>query len=72
LIFKILVLGLVLVLVYFLFFKKSRKEEEVDQVTKNSDDVMIECSKCGTYISNKEAIIKDGQFFCSKECAGVK
>jgi uncharacterized protein len=32
---------------------------------------MIECAKCTTFVSDKEAIIKDGHFFCSRECANV-
>ena len=30
---------------------------------------MVECQKCGLFISSKDAIIKNGKYYCSKECA---
>lgn len=67
---KLIALIAVLSAVYFIFFKKTRTEEidENKKKRKMGDEVMIECVKCGTYVSNKEAFIKDGKFFCSKEC----
>ncbi|DAB32133.1 MAG TPA: Prokaryotic metallothionein, partial [Sulfurospirillum sp. UBA11407] len=35
-------------------------------------DIMIECSECTTFVSESEAIIKDGKFFCSKQCAKLR
>ncbi|WP_200762644.1 PP0621 family protein [Nitrosophilus alvini] len=71
---KILLLLVVLAAVYFIFFKK--KTPQTQNMSKEKkrnvdEEIMIECSKCGTYVSSKEAVIKDGRFFCSKECAGV-
>jgi uncharacterized protein len=74
LILKILVLAIVLVLVYFLFFKKTRKDSVEDkrrEDLKSGEETMVECKKCDTYISTKEAIIKNNEYYCSKECAGV-
>jgi len=34
---------------------------------KNNSDTVV-CSKCGTYILKKEAILRRGKYFCSKEC----
>ena len=68
---KIALFVAVIVLIYIFFFKNSRKEE----IKKNSSkkvlegEMMVECHACSTYISHREAIIKDGLFFCSKECA---
>ena len=68
---KIALFVAVIVLVYVFFFKSNRKEE----IKKNSSkkvlegETMVECQACSTFISHKEAIIKDGHFFCSKECA---
>jgi uncharacterized protein len=68
---KIILLVLVLLIIYVLFFKKKK----IDKVKKDNmsigDEIMINCAKCDTYISNQDAIIKDGRFYCSKECAGV-
>jgi len=65
---KILLLGLVLFVVYIIFFKKNRekdiKKKKYDEIT----DTMVECPKCGTYVSKDDAILSNGKYFCSKEC----
>jgi len=65
---KILLLALVLFVVYIVFFKKSRekdiKKKKYDEIT----DTMEECPKCGTYVSKDDAILRNGKYFCSKEC----
>ncbi len=75
-IFKLLVFGIVVFIVYTLFFKASRGKVEQpkrkEKKKKVDGDTMIECAKCSVFISETEAIIKDGKFFCSKECAGLK
>ncbi len=65
--FKLLLLGLVIWGVYHFFIKQKPIEHKDKEA-----DVMVECDKCGTYVSNKEAIIKDGKYYCSKKCAGVE
>lgn len=77
-IFKILVALLVLLAMYLLFFKTGRgDEQQISSKKKRRDkrasspdeEVMLECHKCGTFISNKEAIIgTKGEYFCSREC----
>lgn len=58
-----------LFLVYIYFFKKNR---ENDIQTKKKDekiiDEMVECPSCKTYVSQKEALLSNGKFYCSKEC----
>ncbi len=73
-IFKLLVFGVVVFIVYTLFFKTSRgKVEQPKKRDKKQDsDTMVECANCSVFVSESEAIIKDGKFYCSKECAGVK
>ncbi|MGE4294228.1 MAG: PP0621 family protein [Campylobacterales bacterium] len=61
---KILVLALILGAIYFLLFKKKKPKTPKDE-----GEELIPCEACGTYISPKEAILKDGRFFCSKSCA---
>ncbi len=77
---KLIVLGGLIYVVYLLFFKNggvlqqtadatrraARKKKERDE-----SETVVECAACGTYVSTKEAIIKDGKFYCSKKCAGV-
>ncbi len=76
-IFKLLVFVVVVFIVYTLFFKTSRGVVEQPKKKKRKDkkidgDTMVECAKCSVFVSEKEAIIKDGKFFCSRECAGLK
>lgn len=68
---KIALFVAVIVLIYIFFFKNSRKEEiKQKRSTKVLEgETMVECNACSTFISHQEAIIKDGLFFCSKECA---
>lgn len=42
---------------------KSTEEKKLD------DDTLVECEKCGTYVTVKESIIVNGKYYCSKECA---
>lgn len=65
---KILLLAAAIAAIYFLLRKISAKAKKEKT---GSDETMVECKKCGTYVSSKEAIIKNGHFYCSKECAGV-
>ncbi|PIF04254.1 MAG: hypothetical protein CSA86_02745 [Arcobacter sp.] len=66
---KILALAVVLFLVYLVFFKKGR-EKNISDSKKNDEitDTMIECPKCGVYVSKDDAILSNGKYFCSKEC----
>lgn len=58
--------------VYFIFFKKPNVKSQTKD-SKNpkapKDSIMLECDKCGTYVSSEEAIIQNGKYYCSKECA---
>jgi len=59
---KILLLIVIGFLIYIIFFKKSRKNNE--QIS----DLMVECPSCKTFVSQKEAIVSNGKFYCSKDC----
>ena len=61
---KLLLLAAVIGGIYYFFIKKK------PQIPKETE-TMVECQKCGTFVSNKEAIIKDGKYYCSKECANA-
>ncbi|HIP31116.1 MAG TPA: Prokaryotic metallothionein [Sulfurospirillum arcachonense] len=73
---KALALAAVFFVIYIMFFKKSNKEVQSNRKKSKKQapkgDVMMECEKCETFVSEDEAIIKDGKFYCSKKCAGVK
>jgi uncharacterized protein len=63
---KVFILGLILFVVYVVFFKKNIKnnKKKHDEII----DTMIECPTCSTYVSKDDAIVSNGQYFCSKEC----
>lgn len=61
---KILFTVAVLAAIYFIFFKKPKQQKKS---SKELED-MIECEKCGTYISENEAYESGGELYCSKEC----
>ena len=50
--------------------KKERVPKGEDK-KKIEEDTLIECEKCGTYVTYKESIIIKGKAYCSKECAGL-
>ena len=66
------ILVIVLVaLVYFLFIKKKPLPGEGQKPKKKKDkesDDMVECKRCGVYISLDEALIQNGEYYCSDEC----
>jgi len=72
-IFKILAILMVLFLVYLIFFKKGR-EKDIIQAKKDEkiSDEMVECPTCKTYVSQNEAILSNGKFYCSEECLNNK
>lgn len=67
---KILLLILLVVGVYYFVRKvgaKSAQQGDSKKPNKN-EEIMLECKKCGTYISSKEALISNGEYYCSREC----
>jgi uncharacterized protein len=79
-IFKFIILAALIYGVYILFFregnlmdKMKEKSKTASRKGKNEDvETVVECHKCGVYISVDEAILKDGYYYCSKECAEIK
>jgi uncharacterized protein len=75
-IFKFIILAVIIYIIYLTFFKKesvvARKEHKPRAKKEEDSEIMVECVKCGVFISSKEAIIKDGKYYCSKECAELK
>ena len=66
---KLLLILLVVGLVYFLFIKKKPKIAKKKKNKKDENaETMIECSKCGVYVSGDEMILSNGSYFCSNEC----
>jgi len=58
-------------LVYFLFIKKKPlpgENKKSSTSKKSQDDDMVACQKCGVYVSLNEALLQNGEYFCSDEC----
>lgn len=56
-------------LAYIFLFKKSREKEiTTKKDNEQIEDEMVECPTCKTYVSQNEAILSNGKFYCSKEC----
>ncbi len=79
-IFKLIILAAVIYLVYTLFLKdgnliekmKSQQSKPTKKEQNGDVETVVECQKCGVYVSIDEALIKDGKYYCSKACAEVK
>ncbi|OCL85634.1 PP0621 family protein [Arcobacter porcinus] len=69
---KIIFVVVVLFLIYLIFFKKTRDKNSSNKNDRMISDEMLECPSCGTFVSQKEAILSNGRFFCSKECLNNK
>ena len=67
-----IIVAVLIALVYFVFIKKKplpgENNKPKSKKDKLNEDDMVECKKCGTYITLKEALLKEGQYFCSDEC----
>lgn len=64
---KFLAVAVVLFLVYIVLFKKDR-EKDVKKDEEKIEDIMVECPTCNTFVSKKEAILSNAQYYCSKDC----
>ncbi|MDA3967008.1 MULTISPECIES: PP0621 family protein [Helicobacter] len=70
-----LVVILLIVGVYYFFIRKSSTNKiftKTKENKKNIEEMCFECKRCGTFVSSSESIIKDGEYYCSKECANLK
>lgn len=67
-----IVVIVLIAVVYFLFIKSkplsNKNETKKKRSEKLDEDDMVECKKCGTYITLNEALLQDGSYFCSDEC----
>ena len=65
---KLLIFAVVAVMIYKFFggklptIGKSASEKKLDE------DTLVECDKCGTYVTVKESIVVHGKYYCSRAC----
>lgn len=68
---KWLLVIVVVAAVYFLFIKKKplpNERSSKPKEDKHDDADMVACKTCGTYTSLDEALLQNGEYFCSDEC----
>jgi len=67
--FKLIVFGVIGVIIYRALGGKvpilDSKKNPKDTLT---DDTLVECDACGTYVTAKETIYVEKKHYCSKEC----
>lgn len=69
---KVVAVLVIIFLIYILFFKKNREKDIRRKQNEKIEDEMMECPSCKIYVSQKEAILSNGKFYCSKECLSKK
>ncbi len=70
---KILIIGVVIYAVYFLFFKtkpeaKVAKKSAKKESKKVDAEEMVECATCGVYAEVEECLLSNAKYYCSREC----
>lgn len=65
---KYLVVIGVIAFVYYFFIKKKPIQNNSSNDNSKAND-MIECANCGTYCEINDAILSNGKYYCSSECA---
>jgi len=67
---KLLIFAIAGVLIYKFFGGKLPSVPKAKNKTekKLDEDTLVECSKCGTYVTIKESIMINGKYYCD-ECA---
>ena len=66
--FKLLLLGGFITVVYYTFFNKKTLPSTSKKEDQPSEAPMIACTKCGTYTDAKETFTRNGLHYCSREC----
>lgn len=65
--FKLLLLGGFITVVYYTFFRKSALAGSKGN-EKRPEEAMIPCATCGTYADIKDIFTRNGHSYCSREC----
>jgi uncharacterized protein len=66
---KLIIFAVVALLIYKFFGGKLPTFGRTHEQKKLDDDTLVECEKCGTFVTVKESIIVNGKYYCSRECA---
>jgi uncharacterized protein len=62
---KIIIFLIIITTIYFLFIKTYKKE--IKKSDKSDENEFVQCENCKTFVLKKEAIEKNGKYYC-KDC----
>jgi len=67
---KLLLFGAIALFIYRLAGGELPKlgRKKTIKKRKSEEETMVECSKCGTFVSPKESVLVNGKYLCD-ECA---
>jgi len=65
---KLIIFAIAGVMIYKFLGGKLPTINKSSEAKKLDEDTLVECEKCGTYVTVKESIVMHGKFYCSKEC----
>ncbi len=70
---KLLVFAIVGIMIYKFFGGKlptlgKKNGEKEDPKSPLDEDTLVECTKCGTFVTIKESIVIHGKYYCSTDC----
>lgn len=65
---KLVILAVVAFLIYQFFGGKLPQFGRSSHQKKLDNDTLVECKRCSTYVTVKESLIIDGEYYCSTEC----
>lgn len=69
---KLIIIFAAGVFLYRLFGGKLPNIRKTTEEKKIEEDTLVECKACSTYVTIKESIIVNGQYYCSKSCSKRK
>ncbi|MEA1953784.1 MAG: PP0621 family protein [Campylobacterota bacterium] len=64
---KLIIFAIAGILIYKFFGGRFPKIGRSSEEKKLDQDTLVECKKCGTFVTVKESIIVKGQYYCD-EC----
>lgn len=67
---KLAIFALIIGVIYLRFFYKPKKRRRPS--SEPPPEIMVECAACGTFIAGRESVIRDGIYYCCKECANIE
>ncbi|MDQ7084720.1 MAG: PP0621 family protein [Sulfurovum sp.] len=65
---KLIIFAIVGLLIYKFFGGKFPKMGRTADEKQLEDNTLVECAKCSTYVTVKESMLMNGEYYCSSKC----